>query len=85
MVTTGKITKAQLANKIQMDIATEGIRAQIATAYPGMWAAQANYGPACCCGLRTKWIAEGGGIPTGTCARHPWAHMFVRAEESVDG
>lgn len=83
MATTGRITKAQREMKERMDIATEGIRAQVATSYPGRWAAEVNYGPACCCGLKTKWIAAGGGIPQGTCARHPWAHMFVKADASV--
>lgn len=40
---------------------------------PGLWATENSYSAACICGLNTrgKWLAAGGGTPTGECARHP--------------
>jgi hypothetical protein len=81
MATTGKITKAQRERKERDDVVTVGIRAQVATYFPGRWAGEVAYGPACCCGVHAfKWPAAGGGIPSGICHRHPWAHLFVRAD-----
>lgn len=78
-MTTGKITKAQ-REKMERDAhTTDAIRLTLGDYYPGKWAEQVSYGPTCCCTLRTKWVAAGGGVPKNQCQLHPWAHIFTKA------
>lgn len=77
---TGKITKAQREKKEHDDETATSIRATLNGYYPGKWAAEVNYGPACLCGKPLgKWASFGGGIPSGICYRHPWSHIFAKA------
>lgn len=79
MVSTGKITKAQREKKERDDATAATIRATLTDYYPGKWAQLVSYGPTCCCTLKTKWVAAGGGVPAGVCPLHPWSHIFTRA------
>lgn len=50
------------------------IRESISRWTAGGWAKESadRVGAACICGLKSrgKWLAAGGGVPTGECARH---------------
>lgn len=78
-MTTGKITKAQRERKERDDATASVIRQTLDGYYPGKWAEQVNSGPVCSCTLKTKWVAAGGGTPTGICPVHPWSHVFTKA------
>lgn len=46
------------------------IRASMEGWYPGRWAEEVNYGPACRCGLKQNLVRVTHGIDDGSCPRH---------------
>lgn len=46
------------------------IRATLVGWYPGKWAEEVNYGPACRCGLKQNPVRVTHGVDDGRCQRH---------------